>query len=630
MKRVDSIGFRLPAIIICAVSIFVIALMSVIILVSIDRMKKTIRTESNITLSAYAKILDLWINSSEEKIDSIVADPHEMEYYIKQRTDDNLYELLERFNRIKRVDKSISDIIILEKDFTYMLDTTKNQAYKNPDFSWTQVEFISKLKANDYELSISPTTYINPSKDNTNHIIYMASGIRSKENNELLGILVVAFNFSELNEKEFKDATTGDTGGHIFLTDSEGNVLADPYQEHIKSDIVKNSSYIRYAISNENGDKEFKNEIMQNRKFFMSFIKIKYKNFLDWHLVLTAANSDVFKDISKIVRISIVGLLIAILIIISLILYILKPVTSLLKSLATDITKIANGDLSFTVPPVALNMKDEFGVIAKAIDDILTKFGSIIKSVISSSKEIDSMAGEVSNDNVNLSERTESQAASLEETASSMEEMASTIKSSAENSVSGKKSMMDSKEHVEEASSMVNLTTQNINEVLEASKKISDITKMIESIALQTNILALNAAVEAARAGEQGRGFAVVASEVRNLAQTTQTSVKDITTLITDVNEKINKSTDTANKSRELFTEVEKAITDSVRIMEDISSTSIEQQAGVDQINKAISEIDNAVQQNASLVQNSSRTSETLHEKSSELVKLMEYFKIKE
>ncbi|MEI0749783.1 methyl-accepting chemotaxis protein [Brachyspira pulli] len=275
-------------------------------------------------------------------------------------------------------------------------------------------------------------------------------------------------------------------------------------------------------------------------------------------------------------------------------------------------SSIAEGNLKVQIDEKLLKHKTEFAMLLHSFKNMSDKLREIISQVLTSSDRISLAATEISNGNNDLSHRTEMQASSLEETASSMEEIASTIKSSADNSVHGNEMMQDSEKSVKEAGSIIEETTNNIELVYEASNKISEITKIIESIASQTNILALNAAVEAARAGEQGRGFAIVAAEVRNLAQTSQTSVKSITELIEDSAEKIKNAAETARKSLAIFQSIEEKISNTSKIMQDISSMAVEQQQGVYQVNTAITQMDTVTQQNASLVQESSAASQAL------------------
>ncbi|MEI0559291.1 methyl-accepting chemotaxis protein [Brachyspira intermedia] len=291
-------------------------------------------------------------------------------------------------------------------------------------------------------------------------------------------------------------------------------------------------------------------------------------------------------------------------------------------------SEISSGNLTSEIDERLCKGNGEFASLLKSFRDMISHLREIISRVLQSSKEISEAATEIAQGNTDLSTRTEMQASHLEETASSMEQIASTIKSSADNSVRGNQMMQDSEKSVQEAGEIIEATTNNIELVFEASNKITDITKIIENIAFQTNILALNAAVEAARAGDQGKGFAVVATEVRNLAQTSQSSVKDITSLIADANDKIKTATETARKSKEIFMDIEQKIEDTSRIMQDISAMAVEQQAGVDQVNIAVSQMDQSTQQNAALVEQATTSSEGLMGQARELVELMNFFKV--
>ena len=272
--------------------------------------------------------------------------------------------------------------------------------------------------------------------------------------------------------------------------------------------------------------------------------------------------------------------------------------------------------------------KNEIGDIAYSFKNMRDAMVKIINEVNATSEKINNAAASLAQGSDDLSARTDAQASSLEETASAIEEMASTIKSSAEHSVEGNDMMIASKKAVENGASVISETTKNIEEVYESSEKIKSITKTIEDIAFQTNILALNASVEAARAGDQGRGFAVVASEVRNLAQNSQSSAKDITLLIENIYEKINKSAETARESQAIFNDIQSKIDGTAKIMQEISTTAVEQQTGVDQVNIAVSKIDGITQQNAALVDETTNYARELLERSENLKNIMTFFKM--
>ena len=173
------------------------------------------------------------------------------------------------------------------------------------------------------------------------------------------------------------------------------------------------------------------------------------------------------------------------------------------------------------------------------------------------------------------------------------------------------------------------MLTASIKDRNDEIGELSHSFQVIENIAFQTNILALNASVEAARAGEQGRGFAVVASEVRNLAQNSQTSAKDITLLIEDIYDKINKSAEMARQSQDIFNNIEKKIEETSNIMNEISQTAVEQEAGVDQVNTAVTKMDSITQQNAALVEEATSASKSLLDQANHLETLVAFFKVK-
>ncbi|MEI0489074.1 methyl-accepting chemotaxis protein [Brachyspira pulli] len=326
-----------------------------------------------------------------------------------------------------------------------------------------------------------------------------------------------------------------------------------------------------------------------------------------------------------------IGILIFILIVSVIItpIIIRKKVSNIIILLAKDIMAMSTGDLTIEIPQGFEKKNDEWGDIARGWKKAMDNFNSVINTVRHSAEQVTTAANEVLIGNNDLSERTESQASSLEETAASMNEMASAIKESAEGVAQSTSIVIDAKEYINKAGVIIEDSVHKMDNVYEASAKIMDITKLIENIAFQTNILALNASVEAARAGDQGRGFAVVASEIRNLAQNTQESVKNITSLITDSNDKIKLAASSVQESKTIFNEILEKMDNAASIMDKINTAAQEQEKGIDQVNIAINNMDASVQKNAALVSEATSASESLLSEANDLLKAISYFNLK-
>jgi methyl-accepting chemotaxis protein len=226
-----------------------------------------------------------------------------------------------------------------------------------------------------------------------------------------------------------------------------------------------------------------------------------------------------------------------------------------------------------------------------------------------------------------LAQRTEAQASSLEETASSMEELTSTVKENADNAVQAAELMEETRRSAEKGGEVVSTAVNAMNEVNIASKRIADISAVIDEIAFQTNLLALNAAVEAARAGEQGRGFAVVAGEVRNLAQRSAASAKEIKNLIEDTVVKVEDGTRLVNASGRTLMEIVEGVVKVTSIVQDIASASRDQSSGIGQVNTAVMQMDRVTQQNAALVEEASRAAQVVANETYELEDMMTFFR---
>ncbi|MRW94310.1 methyl-accepting chemotaxis protein [Duganella sp. FT80W] len=294
----------------------------------------------------------------------------------------------------------------------------------------------------------------------------------------------------------------------------------------------------------------------------------------------------------------------------------------------TDVTaiagQIASGDLAVQIQ---LRAGDEHSLLF-AIQGMRDSLAEIVGQVRSGADSIVNAATEIASGNMDLSTRTEQQAGALEETASSMEELTATVKQNTENARQANTLAQSASSIAVEGGAVVANVVQTMEAINESSKKIVDIISVIDGIAFQTNILALNAAVEAARAGEQGRGFAVVASEVRVLAQRSAAAAKEIKGLIDDSVGKVGAGTQLVSQAGTTMDRIVAAVKSVTDIMGEISNASTEQEAGIEQINHAITEMDTVTQQNAALVEEAAAAAEAQQDQAHQLVQLVGVFRL--
>jgi aerotaxis receptor len=290
-----------------------------------------------------------------------------------------------------------------------------------------------------------------------------------------------------------------------------------------------------------------------------------------------------------------------------------------------NVDRMSAGDLS---GHIASQGNDEFGDLVQSLRILQTNVKLLVGQIKESAHVVNSGSREIALGNADLSARTESQASSLEETASSMEELTSTVKINAENAREANSMVANAAQIAVAGGDAVRQMVTMMDSINESSRKIVDIIGVIDGIAFQTNILALNAAVEAARAGEQGRGFAVVASEVRNLAQRSAGAAKEIQGLITDSVQKVETGSRMVGNAGRTMDDIVNAVKQAAAIMGDISHASLEQSAGIEQVNVAVTQMDEATQQNSALVEQAAGAAATLQEQATKLVDLVGSFKL--
>ncbi len=286
-----------------------------------------------------------------------------------------------------------------------------------------------------------------------------------------------------------------------------------------------------------------------------------------------------------------------------------------------------NGDLSRRMQ---VESEDEIGALADAFNRFVASLNTTISEVRDSTGAIASASSEIATGNLDLSNRTEAQASSLEETASAMEQLTSTVKQNADNARQANQLVASATSVAVRGGEVVGQVVATMGSITASSSKIADIIGVIDGIAFQTNILALNAAVEAARAGEQGRGFAVVAAEVRNLAQRSAAAAKEIKTLIDASVLQVSTGSKLVDAAGATMNEIVASVQQVADLMSEIAAASHEQSQGIGQINESITQMDDATQRNAALVEEAAAAAQSLQDQAANLARVVSVFKLDE
>ncbi len=287
--------------------------------------------------------------------------------------------------------------------------------------------------------------------------------------------------------------------------------------------------------------------------------------------------------------------------------------------------RVAKGDYSIQLH---IDSKDELGDTARALNATITAVSAAIREVRNVAEEVATASQQLSGAAEEISSGAQEQASGLEETAASLEEVAATVRQNADNAQQAAQLAATSRDVAEKGGAVVGAAVSAMNEISQSSKRIADIITTIDEIAFQTNILALNAAVEAARAGEQGRGFAVVAAEVRDLAQRSAAAAKEIKGLIGDSADKVEAGSRHVLSSGETLREIVTSVKRVTDMISEIAAASREQTTGIEQVNKAVTQMDQVTQSNAAQTEELSSTAQGLAGQSEQLQRLVAQFRL--
>ncbi|MEI0797346.1 methyl-accepting chemotaxis protein [Brachyspira intermedia] len=607
MRKIHSIRVKMPIAISILSTIFLVLIVAILSYRSHAIVKDATLSGFDNTVNGYKDMLDVWLDDSRNLIKTYAVSPIVRSYFA-----DRTIDIRSTLTEFEGINEYVLDIGVTDTN-GIILDNV-NSVKIGENITTVRPNILNILKKNNNEASFDDT--VQKSSADNKWSLAVICGV--KYNGQYLGNVYMIMDWEDLAAKLQELKLPERT--RIFAIDDNNTVVLDTKNEINTEANEAYTSIIKGGMSS--GVMNYISSVSNDPR---TAVYSRIEN-LNWYLIMAMDDRIIYKANNDSIIISIIiGILSIVFINIFAFLYI-KKVTHPLKNLMEHAISISEGNI--TVNTKAVYGKDEFGQLEKVFDVMSSRLAEVVSNVNDASREIMTAAHSMMESSNELSVRTDSQSSSLEETAASIGEMVSNIKTSAEKSLLGKDMMSESMQYIENAANIIAQTASNIEEVYQSSEKIKDITKIIEDIVFQTNILALNASVEAARAGDQGKGFAVVASEVRNLAQTTQASVKDITELVDNTSQKIDTATQTAKQSQEIFVDLQNKVSDTSKLMETITSNALEQESGTNQISVEVNNMESATTQNAALAENSNEISKSLVEKAEFLERSIEFFKI--
>jgi methyl-accepting chemotaxis protein len=378
----------------------------------------------------------------------------------------------------------------------------------------------------------------------------------------------------------------------------------------IRSGEIKTTEDARTAVD------QFRDEIRRLEKMAEDFAAAGYTRMAETELGLAAVAARATWTIGAIALAAlVVGLTFSIAIARNIIRPLQQAVAVLRAVAARDFTRRLD-----------LHRSDELGQVADALNAAVVEVRGALLEVNQTANAVAAASLELSSASTTLSSGAQEQASSLEETAASLEEITGTVKQNADNARQANQLAVGAREVAERGGQVVASAIEAMGEINSSSHRIADIITTIDEIAFQTNLLALNAAVEAARAGEQGRGFAVVAAEVRNLAQRSAAAAKEIKALIGDSVQKVEGGSELVNRSGDTLSEIVGSVKRVTDIIAEISAASGEQTSGIDQVNKAVAQMDQVMQSNAAQTEELSSTAQALAAQGKQLQALVARF----